>query len=80
MSNLYDPDTSYALSASAGSGKTFALTTRLLGMLLTGVSPREIIAITFTNLAANEIRSGLSNASRRWRKAVWRRRVSMPNF
>ena len=51
MSNLYDPDTSYALSASAGSGKTFALTTRLLGMLLTGVSPREIIAITFTNLA-----------------------------
>ncbi|UCB45062.1 MAG: UvrD-helicase domain-containing protein [Spirochaetota bacterium] len=59
MSDLYDPDTSFALSASAGSGKTFALTTRLLGMLLTGVSPREIIAITFTNLAANEIRSGL---------------------
>jgi ATP-dependent exoDNAse (exonuclease V) beta subunit len=59
MSSLYDPDTSYALSASAGSGKTFALTTRLLGMLLRGVSPREILAITFTNLAANEIRDGL---------------------
>lgn len=55
----YDPNSSYALSASAGSGKTFALTTRLLGMLLSGVSPNEILAITFTKLAANEIRDGL---------------------
>jgi exodeoxyribonuclease V beta subunit len=55
----YDPKSSYALSASAGSGKTFALTTRLLGMLLSGVSPNEVLAITFTKLAANEIRDGL---------------------
>jgi len=59
MSDVYEPRESFALSASAGSGKTFALTTRLLGMLLSGVSPGEILAITFTNLAANEIRDGL---------------------
>lgn len=59
MSDVFEPQESFALSASAGSGKTFALTTRLLGMLLSGVSPGEILAITFTNLAANEIRDGL---------------------
>jgi ATP-dependent exoDNAse (exonuclease V) beta subunit len=53
---IYDPDLSVALSASAGSGKTFALTTRLITMLLDGIGPSEILAITFTKLAANEIR------------------------
>jgi ATP-dependent exoDNAse (exonuclease V) beta subunit len=57
--SAYNPEESFALSASAGSGKTFALTTRLLAMLLSGRSCGEILAITFTNLAANEIRDGL---------------------
>lgn len=56
---IYDPHRSIALSSSAGSGKTFALTTRLLSMLLTGIKPSEVLAITFTNLAANEIRDRL---------------------
>ena len=34
---IYDPNLSIALSASAGSGKTFALTTRLITMLLGGI-------------------------------------------
>ena len=57
--DIYDPNLSVALSASAGSGKTFALTTRLITMLLNGVGPSEVLAITFTNLAANEIRRKL---------------------
>jgi exodeoxyribonuclease V beta subunit len=56
---IYDPNLSVALSASAGSGKTFTLTTRLITMLLNGIGPSEILAITFTNLAANEIRRKL---------------------
>ncbi len=56
---LYSHDSSIALSASAGSGKTYALTTRLLAMLLDGLKPSEIVAITFTRLAANEIRKKL---------------------
>ncbi|MBM4106388.1 MAG: hypothetical protein FJ257_08890, partial [Phycisphaerae bacterium] len=44
--------------ASAGSGKTFALTTRYLAILLGGreVDPRSILATTFTRAAAGEIR------------------------
>ena len=56
---IYDPFLSVALSASAGSGKTHALTTRLITMLLSGIGPSEILVITFTNLAANEIRKKL---------------------
>ena len=59
MKEIYDCTRSFALSASAGSGKTFALTTRLLAMLLAGVHPAEILAITFTNAAANDIRKKL---------------------
>ncbi len=56
---LYSHSNSIALSASAGSGKTYALTTRMLSMLFAGLSPSEIVAITFTRLAANEIRAKL---------------------
>ena len=56
---LYDPHTSVAVSSSAGSGKTFTLTTRLLTMLLSGVDISQILAITFTNAAANDIREEL---------------------
>ena len=45
-----------ALSASAGSGKTFALVARYLSLLFTGANPSEILAITFTNKAAGEMR------------------------
>ncbi len=45
-----------ALSASAGSGKTFALVARYLTLLYSGANPSEILAITFTNKAAGEMR------------------------
>lgn len=44
-----------AISASAGTGKTFALVTRYLGLLAAGVEPRQIVALTFTRKAAGEI-------------------------
>jgi exodeoxyribonuclease V beta subunit len=56
---MYRPSHSVALSSSAGSGKTYVLTTRLIAMLLQGTKIAEIVAITFTNLAAKEIRTRL---------------------
>jgi ATP-dependent exoDNAse (exonuclease V) beta subunit len=56
---IYLQPHSVALSSSAGSGKTYALTTRLIATLLQGTNLSEIVAITFTNLAAKEIRTRL---------------------
>jgi ATP-dependent helicase/nuclease subunit A len=41
--------------ASAGTGKTYRLTARLLRILLQGASPESILATTFTRKAAGEI-------------------------
>jgi ATP-dependent helicase/nuclease subunit A len=44
-----------AISALAGAGKTYQLTTRYLALLSQGVAPESILAITFTRKAAGEI-------------------------
>jgi len=44
-----------ALKASAGSGKTFALTVRYISLLLLDASPKEILTLTFTNKAAAQM-------------------------
>ncbi len=44
------------IGAGAGSGKTRTLTQRVIHLIKQGVSPRRIIAITFTNKAADEIK------------------------
>ena len=54
-----------ALSASAGSGKTFALSVRYLALLFLGESPSAILAATFTNKAAAEMRQRVGEALRR---------------
>ena len=45
-----------ALKASAGSGKTFTLSVRYIALVLRGENINEIIALTFTKKAANEMK------------------------
>ena len=40
--------------ASAGSGKTFQLGNRVIGLVAKGVEPEKIVALTFTRKAAGE--------------------------
>jgi ATP-dependent helicase/nuclease subunit A len=50
-----DPSRSVVVEACAGSGKTWLLASRIVRLLLAGVAPGEILAITFTRKAAREI-------------------------
>ncbi|GAA9639912.1 RecB-like helicase [Helicobacter pylori] len=45
-----------ALKASAGSGKTFALSVRFLAILFKGANPSEILTLTFTKKATAEMK------------------------
>ncbi len=50
-----DPTTSAWVSANAGTGKTYVLTTRVLRLLLAGTKPERILALTYTKAAAAEM-------------------------
>jgi len=53
-----------AYSASAGSGKTFALSVRYIALLFMGESTNSILAATFTNKAAAEMRQRVLDSLR----------------
>jgi CRISPR-associated exonuclease Cas4 len=48
------------VEAAAGTGKTSLLAGRVLCLLASGVPPREIAAITFTEFAAGELRERIA--------------------
>ncbi len=59
-----DPAVSVLVEACAGSGKTTLLVGRIVRALLDGAEPDQILAVTFTRLAAHEMRERLVSALR----------------
>ncbi len=54
-----NPERSVAVEACAGSGKTWMLVSRIVRLLLDGALPSQILAITFTRKAAQEMQARL---------------------
>ena len=56
---VYSDKSNILVAAGAGSGKTRVLTERIKHLITSGVKPSGIVAITFTNMAAEELKERL---------------------
>ena len=64
---IYRTGTNILVSASAGSGKTFVMTERILYYILKGVPLKSLFISTFTNKAAAELKTRLDKKIRETR-------------
>ena len=63
---MLSPQASGIVYASAGTGKTWLLISRVLRLLLDDICPSSILAITFTNKAADEMRDRVAERVLEW--------------
>jgi len=66
---LLDHSTTLLVEAGAGSGKTALMAGRVALLLAAGIPTREIVAITFTEAAASELRERIEGFVNRLARA-----------
>jgi ATP-dependent helicase/nuclease subunit A len=68
INEIINPKKSIFVSANAGSGKTFILVARVLGLLVAGEDPLKILCISFTDAAAGEMKTRIIKKLKEWHK------------
>lgn len=67
---IYRTGKNILVSASAGSGKTFVMTERIINLILNGISVKNLFVSTFTNKAATELKTRLDKKIRETRHRI----------